>query len=115
MRAIRDGIPYEDGNMLRPCMIVDRPEVLRKYYQEFKPYETHENAAAYLTNPEITSKIDKYSQDVKEILDKDWRENLWMTIFPLEGEYYVDRDHFCSTEKPVKENKCSGNCACCGK
>ena len=68
-----------------------------------------------MTNPEITSKIDKYSQDVKEILDKDWRENLWMTIFPLEGEYYVDRDHFCSTEKPVKENKCSGNCACCGK
>ena len=57
--------------MLRPCMIVDRPEVLRKYYEQFKPYETHENAAAYLTNPEITSKIDKYSKDVKEILDKD--------------------------------------------
>ena len=117
MRAIRDGIPYEDGNMLRPCMIVDRPEVLRGYYEKFKPYETHENAAAYLTNPEITSKIDKYSKDVKEILDKDWRENLWMTIFPLEGEYYVDRDHFCSKEKPsVKpEQKCEGKCACCVK
>ena len=117
MRAIRDGIPYEDGNMLRPCMIVDRPEILRKYYEQFKPYETHENAAAYLTDPEITSKIDKYSKDVKEILDKDWRENLWMTIFPLEGEYYVDRDHFCSKEKPsVKPfEKCEGKCACCVK
>ena len=90
---------------------------MRGYYEKFKPYETHENAAAYLTNPEITSKIDKYSKDVKEILDKDWRENLWMTIFPLEGEYYVDRDHFCSKEKPsVKpEQKCEGKCACCVK
>ena len=114
MRAIRDGIPYEDGNMLRPCMIVDRPEVLRSYYEKFKPYETHENAAAYLTNPEITSKIDQYSKDVKEILDKDWRENLWMTIFPLEGEYYIDRDHFCSKEKPSAV-KCEGKCACCVK
>ena len=117
MSAIRNGIPYEDGNMLRPCMIVDRPEVLRKYYEEFKPYETHENAAAYLTDPKITSQIDKYSQDVKEILDKDWRENLWMTIFPLEGEYYVDRDHFCSKERPISSNehKCDGKCACCAK
>ena len=113
MKAIRDGIPYEDGNMLRPCMIVDRPDVLRKYYQEFKPYETHENAAAYLTDPKITSEIDKYSEEVKQILDEDWRNNLWMTIFPLEGEYYVDRDNFCSRVKP--EHKCSGHCAGCGK
>jgi len=114
MKAIRDGIPYEDGNMLRPCMIVDRPDVLRKYYEEFKPYETHKNAAAYLTDPKITSEIDKYSSEVKEILDKDWRENLWMTLFPLEGEYYIDRDHFCSTERPSKENSCNGQCAGCG-
>lgn len=114
MTSIRNGIPYEDGNMLRPCMIVDRPDVLRKYYEEFKPYETHENAAAYLTDPKITSEIDKYSSEVKEILDKDWRENLWMTIFPLEGEYYIDRDHFCSTVKPETEHSCSGHCAGCG-
>jgi len=50
-------------------------------------------------------------------LDKDWRENLWMTIFPLEGEYYIDRDHFCSTQKGLKEeaeNSCSCQCAGCG-
>lgn len=113
MKKKRHGIPYDDGNMLRPCMIVDRPDILRKYYEEFKPYETHEKAADYLTNPEITAKIDKYSSDVKEILDVDWRNNLWMTIFPLEGEYYVDRDTFCSTENP--NHKCTGHCAGCGK
>lgn len=112
MSAIRNGIPYEDGNMLRPCMIVDRPEVLRGYYEKFKPYETHQGAADYLTNPEIMGKIDKYSHEVKEILDEDWRNNLWMTIFPLEGEYYIDRDNFCSKVKPGK--KCSSEeCACC--
>ncbi|MDO5305590.1 MAG: hypothetical protein Q4E87_08465, partial [bacterium] len=105
------GIPYEDGNLLRPCMIVDRPDVLRGYYEQFKPYETHKGAADYLTNPEIKAQIDKYSSDVKEILDVDWRENLWMTIFPLEGEYYIDRDRFCSKEKP--ENACTSNCCGC--
>ncbi len=113
MRAIREGIPYEDGNMLRPCMIVDRPDILRKYYEEFKPYETHEGAADYLTKPEIKAEIDKYSSEVKEILDKDWENNLWMTIFPLENEYYIDRDTFCSKNPP--ENHCKEGCPHCGK
>ena len=42
----------------------------------------------------------KYSKEVKEILDKDWRENLWMTIFPLEGEYYIARTYWGSQRSP---------------
>lgn len=99
MRAIRDGIPY-DGNMLRPCMIVDHPEVLRGYYEKYKPYETHKGAADYLTNPEIMSKIDEYSAEVKEIMDKEWERDFYMTLFPLEGEYYHDREILCSTKIP---------------
>lgn len=110
MSAIRNGIPYEDGNMLRPCMIVDRPDILRKYYEEFQPYETHKGAADYLTNPDIKQKIDNYSSEVKEIMDDAWENNMYMTIFPLEGEYYQDRDNFCSKEKP--EKCCCGNCTC---
>ena len=34
---------------------------VRKYFEEYKPYETHKNAAEYLTNPKIVSEIDKYS------------------------------------------------------
>lgn len=112
MSEIRNNIPYEDGNMLRPCMIVDRPDKLRLYYRKYQPYETHKNAAAYLTNPEITQAIDKYSSEVKEILDDVWSNNLWMTIFPLEGEYYVDRDNFCNQPK---ENTCNTHgCSTCG-
>lgn len=99
MTAIRNNIPY-DGNMLRPCMIVDRPEVLRGYYEEFKPYETHKGAADYLTNPEIKAKIDEYSCNVKEIMDEEWAKDYYMTLFPLEGEYYHDREVFCSKKLP---------------
>ena len=99
MKAIRKNIPY-DGNMLRPCMIVDHPEVLREYYKEFHPYETHKGAADYLTNPEIMKKIDCYSCNVKEIMDEEWANDFYMTIFPLEGEYYHDREILCSRQVP---------------
>ena len=99
MKAIRKNIPY-DGNMLRPCMIVDHPEVLREYYKEFHPYETHKGAADYLTNPEIMKKIDCYSCDVKKIMDEEWANDFYMTIFPLEGEYYHDREILCSRQVP---------------
>ena len=42
-------------------------------------------------------------------------ETVSAQIIKLEGEYYIDRDHFCSTEKPVvKEHSCNGQCAGCG-
>ena len=56
---------------------------------------------------------DKSDDKLQEILDDVWSNNLWMTIFPLEGEYYIDRDKFCSKEQP--KNKCSGQCVGCGK
>lgn len=110
MRAIREGIPYEDGNMLRPCMIVDRPDVLRGYYEKFKPYETHKGAADYLTNPDIMFKIDKYSAEVKEILDKEWAENPLTGIFPAEGEYYGGKELFSTRSKPDSCSKCRESC-----
>jgi len=100
MTAIRDGIPY-DGNMLRPCMIVDRPEALREYFERFQPYETHRGAADYLTKHNIKTQIDCYSAKVKEQMDIKWSEGLFMTAMPLEGEYYHDRYKLCSTEVPA--------------
>ncbi len=101
MSAVREGIPYEDGNMLRPCMIVDRPDVLRGYYNKFKPYETHRGAADYLTKPEVMEEIDKYSQEVARVMDKNWADDYYMTLFPLSGEYYHDRKILCSSKVPV--------------
>ncbi len=107
MSAIRKAIPY-DGNMLRPCMIVDRPEVLRAYYKRFAPYETHKGAADYLTKPEIMQEVDAYSHEVKEVMDKNWAMDYYMTMFPLPGEYYHDRKVLCSSKVP--EGGVHGGC-----
>lgn len=115
MKAVRDGIPY-DGNMLRPCMIVDRPDVLRQYYEEFKPYETHKGAADYLTKPDIMEKIDEYSREVAELMDHNWSLDYYMTLYPLPGEYYHDRKVLCSSEVPTggMHGGCeaAGGCKC---
>ncbi len=107
MSAIRKAIPY-DGNMLRPCMIVDRPKVLRAYYERFKPYQTHIGAADYLTKEDIKEEIDKYSAEVKELMDKNWAMDYYMTMFPLPGEYYHNRQTLCSSRIPA--NGIHGGC-----
>ena len=117
MSAVRKGAPY-DGNMLRPCMIVDRPWVLRGYFKKFKPYETHKGAADYLTKPEIMEQIDDYSREVAEIMDQNWIDDYYMTLFPLPGEYYHDRKILCSSKTPVSgiHGGCEKNGGCnCGK
>ncbi|MFH0701924.1 MAG: SPASM domain-containing protein, partial [bacterium] len=117
MTAVRKGAPY-DGNMLRPCMIVDRPWVLRGYYKKFKPYQTHTGAADYLTKPEIMEQIDQYAEEVAEIMDENWKNDYYMTLFPLPGEYYHDRKILCSSKVPVGgcHGGCEANGGCkCGK
>ncbi|MEI7474206.1 MAG: radical SAM protein [bacterium] len=117
MEAVRKGAPY-DGNMLRPCMIVDRPWVLRGYYEKFKPYETHEGAADYLTKPDIMEKIDEYAAEVKELMDDNWQKDYYMTLFPLPGEYYHDRQILCSSKVPQGgvHGGCESHGGCsCGK
>lgn len=117
MTAVRKGAPY-DGNMLRPCMIVDRPWVLRGYYNKFKPYETHRGAADYLTKPEIMQKVDEYAGEVARVMDKNWADDYYMTLFPLPGEYYHDRKILCSSKIPVGgvHGGCEMNGGCyCGK
>jgi MoaA/NifB/PqqE/SkfB family radical SAM enzyme len=80
-RGIRAQIPY-DGNEIRPCMIFDRPEVLRDHYRRYKPYTTHAGADAYLTDPKITAFIDRLSEQYRQLADRDWASGNWMRIFP---------------------------------
>lgn len=80
-RGIRDQIPY-DGNEIRPCMIFDRPEVLREHYRRYKPYPTHPGADTYLTDPEIIAFIDRLSEQYREIADQDWLSGNWVRVFP---------------------------------
>lgn len=98
--AFRKDIPF-DGNMLRPCVILDRPEILQEYMNKFKPYETHEGAMEYFKNPQTREKLFEYSNRVKELMDKAWSEKKYMGLYPSENQWYYDKEHFCGYEKPL--------------
>lgn len=77
---IRDGIPYE-GNFLRPCMIIDRPDVLRRLWRECGAHPTHPGADVVL-DEKVAAKLDKYAAGVKRIFDPVWESGDVRRIFP---------------------------------
>lgn len=79
-RTIRNNIPY-DGNMLRACMIIDRPSVLREYYHQFRPYPTDEGAVSLIET--LDKALDKYAADLEKIYNPAWEKGDWMKLFPL--------------------------------
>jgi len=81
-KAIRDGIPY-DGNPLRPCMVVDRPEYLRNYVKKYGAYPTYPKGECLFSSP-VKDGVDEYAKGVKEIYDKAWKENDWKKFFNLD-------------------------------
>jgi MoaA/NifB/PqqE/SkfB family radical SAM enzyme len=70
MTAVRNGIPY-DGNLLRACMIIDRPEVLREYFSTYNAQPTHDGAESIVTN--LADQVDDYAGSVASIFDPAWQ------------------------------------------
>ncbi len=68
-KAIRNRQPYGD-NLLRPCMIIDHPQVLRDVCAECKPYPTDGPVCGFIDS--LAGDLDKYSGEVAEILDPVW-------------------------------------------
>jgi len=85
-RAIREQIPY-DGNLLRCCMLIDRPEVFREHYRRFHPKTTHKGAESLVTD--LAGALDKNRDGVSAILDKAWAAGDWQHI--LTGEIEAER------------------------
>ena len=77
--AIREGIPY-DGNLLKPCMIIDRPSVLRDLVEKHGPYASDKDAELLFTR--CRAGLDQYSKELGEIIDEEWEEGRWMNFFP---------------------------------
>ena len=71
-RSFRRRQPYND-NLLRPCAIIDNPEVLREVVKENGAYATHEGADSIIT--EFKDKLDEYAKRYGELADKEWYEN----------------------------------------
>jgi len=59
-------------NRMRPCMIIDHPEVLRKVVKECNAYPTHGNAHTVLTK--CAEHLDQYSKEYGELSKPFWEK-----------------------------------------
>jgi hypothetical protein len=74
-KAIRREFPYnQEGNLKRPCMIIDNPEVLRKVVQNHLAPEGHEHSEDIIRDPEVVAWVDDYARRFKNLVDPIWLE-----------------------------------------
>ncbi len=84
-RDIRNSAPY-DGNLLRPCMMVDRPEVFRAHVQRHAPRPSHPGAESLVT--ELAQGLDRRAREVQEVMDPVWRNGDFATFFTFDPRWY---------------------------
>jgi MoaA/NifB/PqqE/SkfB family radical SAM enzyme len=72
-REIRSHQPYLE-NLLRPCMLLDRPEIGRQMVSRPGVYFTHRGAEIFFGL--LSEPIDRYAKEYGEIADRVWEELL---------------------------------------
>ena len=72
LASIRKRQPYSD-NYLRPCMIIDNPEVLKDVIEEARPYETCRGGAFRLIS-DLRPNLLSYAARWKALSDPVWQE-----------------------------------------
>lgn len=70
-QSIRCKLPSYD-NLLRPCIIVDKPEISRKVISENDVYFTHEGAEIVYEN--LADEMDQWSRDYGAVADSLWEK-----------------------------------------
>lgn len=83
MRAIREGIPY-DGNLLRPCMIIDRPEILRDLCARYDARPTHPGAESVICD--MCDALNHKAAALAEIMDEVWESGEWQHLYVTGNE-----------------------------
>lgn len=76
-RAIRQAFPFnESGNLRRPCMIIDNPQVLRRLVSEYVVPQGHARAEDIVRNPRIVQWIDRYAERMEQLTEREWRQKI---------------------------------------
>lgn len=68
---IRMNQPHTD-NLLRPCMIIDNPEILREACRRYHARPTADGAEKLIEDPDVMRGLDEYSQAVAKVVDPIW-------------------------------------------
>ena len=72
-QSIRKRFPYNrTGNLMRPCMIIDNPRVLREAVAENVAQQGHEHSEDIIRNPRVVEWVDQYAQRFRELTDPEW-------------------------------------------
>ncbi|MBI4319566.1 MAG: radical SAM protein [Chloroflexi bacterium] len=83
--AWRQASPF-GANLLRPCPIIDHPQVLRKLVKKFGAYPTHEGAESIITD--LAESMDRYAARLKEVSDPVWdAEYQWAAVLHNNPRY----------------------------
>ena len=81
MSSIRERAPYHP-NLLRPCMIIDHPYVLRECVAKCGAHPTHPEAEGIIT--ELAPDLDAYSEEYGRMADEVWMERFQDTSVIVE-------------------------------
>lgn len=81
MCSIRDRAPYHP-NLLRPCMVIDHPYVLRECVAKCGAYPTHPEAEGIIT--ELAPDLDAYGEEYGRMADEVWMDRYQDTSLDLE-------------------------------
>ncbi len=70
-QSIQKRQPY-CSNLLRPCMIIDNPNVLREVVKESGAYPTHEGAETIVND--LAPQLNQYAEEYARLADKAWEQ-----------------------------------------
>ncbi|MGA2977214.1 MAG: SPASM domain-containing protein [Spirochaetia bacterium] len=72
-QSIRKRFPYNrSGNLMRPCMIIDTPRVLREAVAENVALQGHEHSEDIIRDPRVIEWVDRYAERFRELTDPEW-------------------------------------------
>ena len=72
-RSIRERFPYnEKGNLMRPCMIIDNPHVLREVVAKHVVPQGHEHSEDIIRDPRVVQWVDQYAAHFQQLTDPEW-------------------------------------------
>jgi MoaA/NifB/PqqE/SkfB family radical SAM enzyme len=76
-KAIRQAFPFnETGNLRRPCMILDNPQVLRRLVNEYVAHPGHDHSEDIVGDPIVTKWADEYSERLRALTEPEWLETI---------------------------------------
>jgi hypothetical protein len=89
--AIRAVFPFnESGNLKRPCMIIDNPQVLRDLVHRFLPEGGHTHSEDLVSNPATIAWVDDYADRFKRLTEPEWLE----TIDNPESRWFKEKNEY---------------------